>query len=347
MFPKKISDKLRLIHWALPAAIAILAAVYQIVLARYVHERYGDLAHYGMEVILYALIAPIALWFVLGIVRSWVKQKEQAEAEVYRLNTELQQRVEERTLQLRAKAEALTTANERLQELDRLKSEFVSLVSHELRAPLTNVRGAIELMEADCPDRNATCTQMFGVVSDQVKRLGRLVEDVLNVSLIESGRLSLTYTSVDIVQIAERVVDEIAARRTGHVFRRPDGSVHPQVWADPDRLYEVVANLVDNAAKYSLPPGEVVLEMQTEGQEAVLSVTDGGPGIPPQELEAIFDKFHRLDIGDAKETYGYGLGLYLCRRLVEAMDGRIWVESEPSHGATFRFSLPLAANPHE
>ena len=345
MLPNKLSDRLRLMHWVLPAAIALLAAAYQIGPARYVHENFGAWAHYGMEIFLYATIAPVTMWFVLGIVRSWVEQKEQAEAEVHRLNIELQQRVEERTRELWAKAEALIAANERLQDLDRLKSEFVSLVSHELRAPLTNVRGAIELMEDGCPALNATCSQMFNVVSEQIGRLGRLVDDVLNVSRIESGGLSLTYAAVEIVQIAERAVDDIAARQTGHVFRRPGGAVHPWVWADADRLYEVVANLVDNAAKYSPARSEVVLDVHTEGQEAVISVSDSGPGIPPEEHSHIFEKFHRLDSGDAKETYGYGLGLYLCRRLVEAMGGRIWVESEPGHGTTFRFALPLVTAP--
>jgi len=343
MLPNKLSDRLRLIRWMLPAAIALLAAVYQIGFARYVHEHYGDLAHYAMEVFLYATIAPIVTWFVLGIVRTWIEQKEQAEAEVHRLNIELQQRVEERTRELRAKAKALTAANERLEELDRLKSEFVSLVSHELRGPLTNVRGAIELMEDGCPALNATCSRMFNVVSEQIGHLGRLVDDVLNVTRIESGDLSLIYTAVDVVEIAERAVADIAARQTGHLFRRPGGAFHPRVRADADRLYEVVANLVDNAAKYSPPRSEVILEVHTEGQEAVISVSDGGPGIPPEEHSRIFEKFHRLDSGDARGTYGYGLGLYICRRLVEAMHGRIWVESEPGHGATFRVALPLVA----
>ena len=343
MFPNKLSDRLRLMHWTLPAAIALFTTVYQIGPARYVHEHYGDWAHYGMEVFLYAAMAPIVMWFVLGIVRTWVEQKEQAEAEVYRLNIELQQRVEERTRELSAQAEALTAANKRLQELDRLKSEFVSLVSHELRAPLTNVRSAVELMEAGCPALNETCTQMFNVVAEQIGRLGRLVDDVLNVSRIEAGELSLTYAVVDIVQIAEQAVDDITTRQTDHTFRRQGSSVHPWVWADADRLYAVVANLMDNAAKYSPPHSEVVLDVHTEGQEAIVSVSDSGPGIPPEEHIHIFEKFHRLDSGDAKETYGYGLGLYLCRRLVEAMNGRIWVESEPGRGATFRFTMPLAA----
>jgi len=328
-------------HWALPAVIAVLAAVYQIGLARYVHENFGAWPHYGMEVLLYGAMAPIAMWFVLGIVCTWVEQKEQAEAEVYRLNFELQQRVEERTRELKAKAEELTTANERLKELDQLKSEFVSLVSHELRAPLTNVRSAIELMELSCPAHNETCIQMFSIVGGQIRRLGGLVDDVLNVSRIEAGGLSLTYAAVDIAQIAERVVDAISTRQTGHIFRRPNRAVQPRVWADADRLYEVVTNLVDNATKYSPPRSEVILDLYTEGQEAVISVSDSGPGIPAEEHSHIFEKFHRLDLGDAKETYGYGLGLYLCHRLVEAMNGRIWVESEPGQGATFRFTMPL------
>jgi signal transduction histidine kinase len=288
-------------------------------------------------------MAPIVMWFVLGLVRGWVEQKEQAEAEVYRLNIELQQRVEERTSELRAKAEELTAANQRLQELDQLKSEFVSLVSHELRAPLTNVRSAVELMEDRCPALNETCTQMFDIVADQIGRLGRLVDDVLNVSRIEAGGLSLTYAEVDIVEIADQAVDDITTRQRGHFFRRPDCTVHPRVWTDADRLYEVITNLADNAAKYSPLDSEVVLDVYTEGQEAVFSVSDSGPGIPPEEQDHIFEKFHRLDSGDAKETYGYGLGLYLCRRLVEAMNGRIWVESKPGRGATFCFALPLVA----
>lgn len=345
MLPNRLSDRLRLMHWMLPVVIALLAIVYQIGLARYAHENYGALAHYAMEVLLYGAIAPIIIWFALGNVRTWVEQKEQAEAEVYRLNIDLQQRVEERTRELLAKTEELIAANKRLQELDQLKSEFVSLVSHELRAPLTNVRSAVELMESDCPIINETCTQMFDIVSEQIGRLGRLVDDVLDVSLIEAGGLSLTYAAVDIAQIAEQAVDDITTRQTGHIFRQPDYTAHPRVWADADRLYEVIANLVDNAAKYSPPHSEVVLDMHVEGHEAVISVSDSGPGIPPEEHNHIFEKFHRLDWGDAKETYGYGLGLYLCRRLVEAMNGRIWVESKPGQGATFRFALPLVESP--
>lgn len=339
----KLSDRLGLLQWALPAAITVLAALYQLGPARYVHDNFGTWSHYGLEVFFYGTTGPLGVWLTQRIVRGWVEQKEQAEAEVYRLNAELQQRVEVRTRELREKNAALAAANVELQQLDRMKSEFVSLVSHELRAPLTNMRGALELMEGGCPTLNPTCTRMFKIVNEQAGRLGRLVDDVLNLTRIEAGGLTLAREAVDVVRITDHVVDEFTARDTRHKFRRAHGIDHPRLWADADRLHQVIVNLVDNAVKYSPQGSEVAVTVEVgEDREGVVSVRDSGPGIPSEEQNRIFEKFHRLDAGDSKETYGYGLGLYLCRRLVEAMGGRIWVESEPSRGATFRLALPLA-----
>ncbi len=342
MLPVRLSDRLRLLQWVLPATITILAAFYQLGPARYVHDNYGDWAHYALEVLFYGTTGPIVMWIILRIVRTWVEQKEQAESEVYHLNAELQQRVDERTRELREKNEALAAANEQLQDLDRLKSEFVSLVSHELRAPLTNVRGAVELMESGCPALNPTCTRMFKVVSEQIGRLGRMVDEVLDVSRIETGGLTLSREAVDVTWVTDRVVDEFTARHVHRKFRRPRSLEHLQLWADTDRLHEVVANLVDNAVKYSPEDSEVGVRIDIREKEGIVSISDDGPGIPIEEQNRIFEKFHRLDSGDSKETYGYGLGLYLSRRLIEAMGGRIWVESAPGHGATFCFALPLA-----
>ncbi|MBI3760428.1 MAG: hypothetical protein HY260_01010 [Chloroflexi bacterium] len=342
MLPAKLSDRLRLIQWVLPIIITALAAVYQLGPARYVHDNFGTWSHYGLEVLFYGTTGPIGVWLTLRIVRGWVEAKEQAEAEVYRLNAELQQRVEERTQELRDKNEALAAANTELQQLDRMKSEFVSLVSHELRAPLTNMRGALELMEDGEAALSPNCLRILGIVNEQASRLARMVDEVLNVSRIEAGGLALAREAVDVVWVADQVVDEFAARNARRKFRRPRGSLQPRLWADPDRLHEVIANLVDNAVKYSPDEGEVMLEVEARDGEGWVSVSDSGPGIPFDQRSRLFEKFHRLDSGDAKETYGYGLGLYLSRRLVEAMGGRIWVESEPGRGTTFRFALPLA-----
>lgn len=344
MLPQKLSDRLRLFQRLLPLAVMVVAALYQLGPARLVHDRYGDWAHYWLEVLFFGTVGPLFLWITMRIVRGWVEQKEQAEAEVYRLNSELQQRVEERTLELKKKADALAIANAQLQELDQVKSEFVSLVSHEFRAPLTNMRGALELMGDNCAVSNSACTRMVKIVNAEVARLGRLVDGVLNVSRIESGELHLTCEAVDMVRVADQVLSEFNARQVQHILRSPRGVSYPIVWADPDRLHQVIANLVDNAVKYSPQHSEIILSVDIKRREGVLSISDSGPGIPMEEQPRLFQKFSRLDSGDDKETYGYGLGLYLCRRLIEGMNGKIWVESQPGHGATFLFALPLAEN---
>ncbi len=343
MKPSSISKRMRLLQWAMPLVITIVATLFQLGPALYVHEHYGHELHWAIEILFYGTVGPIAVWFVLRVIRHWLTEKEEAEAEVYRLNTELQQRVDERTRELSKKNEALAKANADLQQVDRMKSEFVSLVSHELRAPLTNMRSALELIEGEETPSDSNSAPLWVIMNEQVGRLTRMVDEVLNVSRIEAGGLNVTRAKVDVLQVADHVVDEFSARQTGHKLRRPQGSQHPRVWADPDYLYEVMANLVDNAMKYSPEGSEVTMAVEVQGGEGITSVTDQGPGIFPQDRERIFAKFHRLDSADSKETYGYGLGLYICRRLVEAMNGRIWVESQPGKGATFKIALPLAA----
>jgi signal transduction histidine kinase len=342
MLPEKLSERLHVLQRLLPIAVMVIAALYQFGPARFIHDRYGDWAHYGLEVLFYGTVGPIFLWVTFRVVRVWVEQKEQAEAEVYRLNSELQQRVEERTSELKQKADALEAANLQLQKLDQIKSEFVSLVSHEFRAPLTNVRGALELMGDSCITASSTCNRMLRIVNAEVDRLGRLVEDVLNVSRIEAGELKFTCVEVDVVQVIYQVVDEFMAHHVSRKIQPRIGAVSYVLWADVDRLHQVIANLIDNAVKYSPENSEVTVSIESNGAEGVLSVSDHGPGIPIMEQSHLFQKFYRLDSRDDRVTYGYGLGLYLSRRLIEAMNGRIWVESTPGHGATFRFALPLA-----
>lgn len=342
MLPAKVSDRLQLLRWALPLGIVLMAVLYQLGPAHYVYDHYGHEIHWAVEVLFYGTSGPLVVWFSLRVIRQWNLEKELAEAEVYRLNVELQQRVDERTHELREKNEALAAANRQLQELDHLKSEFVSLVSHELRAPLTNMRGSLELMQGDCPALNSTCARMFAIVNAQINRLGRMVDEVLSVSRIEAGGLTLAREAVDVMWLADRAIDEFAARHITRQFRRPTGTNRVRLWADSDRLCEVIANLVDNAVKYSPEDSQVAVSVQAQDGEGIVSISDCGRGIPLEEQGHIFEKFHRLDTGDSKETYGSGLGLYFCRRVIEAMGGRIWVESEPGHGTTFRFALPLA-----
>lgn len=338
-----LSNRMKLLQWAMPLGIGLMAAVFQLGPVRLIHDSFGHSIHWTVEVFFYSTTGPIVVWLGLRLIRKWLSEKEEAEAEVYRLNRELKQRVDERTRELSEKNMALAAANSELQQLDRMKSEFVSLVSHELRAPLTNIRSALELIEGPEVINDANVSSTLEIINEQVYRLMRLVKDVLNVSRIEAGGLNVSRAKVDVLEVADHVLDEFAARQTGHNLKRPSGHFHPRVWGNPDYLHEVISNLIDNAVKYSPSGSEVSLSIEVNNGEAIASIRDRGPGIPMAEQSHIFEKFHRLDVGDSKETYGYGLGLYICRRLVEAMHGRIWVESQPGHGATFKVALPLAS----
>jgi signal transduction histidine kinase len=223
-----------------------------------------------------------------------------------------------------------------------LKDEFIAIVSHELRTPLTSVYGAaLTLREHKLDDerRNA----LLEIVSTESARLARLLDDILWVSRLDSGRADTFITRVEAGELVRDVAD---ATRT-HLPPTLSLEVHqpptaPPVAADPDKLRQVLVNLIENAVKYS-DEGRIEVRIQQEDGRMRFSVSDEGLGIPTEEHDRIFDKFHRLDPDMTHGVGGTGLGLYICRELVERMNGRIWVESERGKGATFSFELPLAA----
>lgn len=279
-----------------------------------------------------------------------ITSRVQAEQAIQQLNLELETKVIERTSQLAGASEELRLrnrelerANEELKKLDELKSEFVSMVSHELRAPLTNINGSIELLlegSGACYDRNHR--EMLQIISEQSQRLTRLVQGILNVSRIEAGQLVLQPQALNILGLIDRVVDAWEARNVGNRIERPQTMNLPSVWADRDRTEEILFNLIENAIKYSPEGAPIRIDAESNGRFVAVSISDRGIGIPEEEIDKVFEKFHRVDRKDAMESYGHGLGLYICRRLVEAQGGQIWVESVVGEGSTFQFSLPLA-----
>jgi signal transduction histidine kinase len=266
------------------------------------------------------------------------------------MNLELETNVAERTTQLASATEALRRrntelekANQELQKLDELKSEFVSMVSHELRAPLTNINGSIELLlEGDAPCYDRQHRDLLHIVGEQTARLTRLVQGILNVSRIEAGHLVLQPQAFSMVGLIEKVIGVWESREVSNPFEHPRSENLPSVWADRDRTEEVLFNLIDNAIKYSAEGASIRLAAESNDQFMLVAVSDRGVGIPTDEVDKVFDKFHRVDRGDNMETYGHGLGLYICRKLVEAQGGAISVDSVLGEGSTFRFTLPLA-----
>ncbi len=232
-------------------------------------------------------------------------------------------------------------------EVDRLKTAFISMASHELRTPMTSIMGFSELLlrSSGLDQTERECARW---INKESIRLSNIVDDLLNVSRIELGRLSLTLLPVDPQAVAAKTLHQISGRYAGRQFRTSFPPGFPPVLADAEKLEQVLYNLADNASKHSPEGGEVTIAgHQEEGQETViLTVADSGPGIPPEEITRLFTRFHRIHRPDAQTTRGTGLGLYIVKSLVEMMNGKVWVESTVGRGSTFYVSLPAARNTH-
>jgi signal transduction histidine kinase len=233
-------------------------------------------------------------------------------------------------------------ALERLREFDRLKDEFIAIVSHELRTPLTSVYGAaVTLHEHTLDERRRS--MLLDIISTESARLARLLDDILWVSRLDSGRAEPFITRVEPLPLTAEIVD---ATRThlpsGLSVELRHDAAEPAVAADPDKLRQVLVNLIENAVKYS-GAGRIEVRLQRRNGKMRFSVRDEGLGIPLEQQDRVFEKFYRLDPDMTQGVGGTGLGLYICRELIEGMAGEIWVESEPGRGSTFSFELPLAS----
>jgi signal transduction histidine kinase len=230
--------------------------------------------------------------------------------------------------------------------IERLKSEFVATVSHELRTPLAAVYGAamtLRRQDVDLDDDHRG--RLLAVIAGESDRLARIVEQVLAASRLDSGSFSFAVERCDPGPLALEVVEAAQAHiPPGVALELAPGNDLPQVAADPDMLRQVLANLVENAVKYSPSGGRVHISLGRHEGRVLFAVRDEGLGIPLREQERIFEKFFRLDPNLTRGVGGTGLGLYICRELVRRMGGRIWVASRESVGSTFFFELPAAGD---
>ncbi|MEO8736044.1 MAG: PAS domain S-box protein [Edaphobacter sp.] len=240
---------------------------------------------------------------------------------------------------------AFTDTTER-RALDRMKDEFISTVSHELRTPLTSVRGALGLLAGDAlASRPEKTQQMLDIAISNSDRLIRLVNDILDLERIGSGKAQLQLIMCSIEDLLHR-----AASLQQALAPKPDVRISfavsdVNVWADPDRILQTLNNLISNAIKFSYPGGEIHLTAANlDENEAIIEVSDQGRGIPADKLEKIFDRFHQVDASDSRALGGTGLGLAICRSIVTQHGGRIWATSNPGRGTTFHCTLPTRPN---
>jgi two-component system phosphate regulon sensor histidine kinase PhoR len=231
----------------------------------------------------------------------------------------------------------------RLKKLERNREEFVANVSHELRTPLSLIKGYTETLLDGAKDNPEVSSKFLQTIDRNAERLKLLIEDLLTISELESGRIRLQLQPVAlgplIAKLCEDFKPRAASRQVSLVNQVPDLTAR----ADSDRVQQVLSNLVDNAIKYGGSDGTVTLRGRTTEDGAIeLCVADDGPGIPPDARERIFERFYRLDKARSREQGGTGLGLSIVKHIIQSHGGKVWVESELGKGSRFYFSLPRA-----
>jgi two-component system, OmpR family, phosphate regulon sensor histidine kinase PhoR len=231
----------------------------------------------------------------------------------------------------------------RVKQLEGARQEFVANVSHELRTPLSLIRGYTETLLDGARDDPEVATRFLQTIERNAERLTLLIDDLLTISELESGRVKLNLEVVTLAPVVAKVLedykDRAAGRGVGLLNQVPDLAAR----ADLNRLEQVLSNLVDNAIKYGRAQGTVTVSARaTEQGQVELCVQDDGPGIPPESLQRIFERFYRVDQARSREQGGTGLGLAIVKHIVQSHGGRVWATSEPGHGASFYFVLPQA-----
>jgi len=297
--------------------------------------------------------------------RARVADLESANRTINELNEGLQDRVAQATAELRARVRdldearsELQTSYEKLQELDKLKSQFLSIASHELKTPITAMSGFVQIAvrrikrrlgagrptEPDWKKEEETLLEQLEVVQRQTSKLARLVDELLDVSRIESGRLELRVSDVDLPELVAEVMRRHQLMATKHELRlNYDPERKLGVRGDRDHLEQVLNNLIGNAMKYSPDGGAIDVTVTRAGeQEVEFMVTDHGIGIHPAELMRVFGLFYRSPDRLARDVGGMGLGLYITKEIVDRHNGRIWADSEVGKGTAFHVALPAS-----
>lgn len=238
-------------------------------------------------------------------------------------------------------AHAFNAMADGLQNQEQLRRNMVSDIAHELRTPLTNLRGYIEAMQDGVVTPNL---DTFDSLHEEVLLLGRLINDLQELSLAEAGQLRLYQQRVEMPTLLETAVSsfKLVAQEKEIALQTASQPTLPAVFADPERVAQIVRNLLHNALTHTPAGGEVALQLAQKGHEVEVAVYNSGEAIPPEHLPHLFDRFYRADKSRTRSTGGTGLGLAIVKALVEMQHGRVWVESRPGQGTTFFFTLPLA-----
>lgn len=352
--PPAATRLLGVVSWVLPLGLAAIAFYFEWS-EHFVERDEAVTPGFIGEIALFGVAGPVAVALTLHWVTRLVAAYQATSAALEATNRGLEASVAERTSHLRAATDQLAAANDELaranamlRQLDRLKSEFVSLVSHQLRAPLTNINGALEIVAQDASLLPPASQRTLQILAIEGQRLSRLIQTILDVSRLEAGRLTMRLGPVAIEPLLARTCASTLEVEPGQPLTLSVPPALPPAWADEMLLEEVVRNLLENAIHYSPPGTPIRVSARARDGMIAIEVLDHGPGVPPEEQDKIFHSFHR--VGDDETTVkGYGLGLYFADKLVRVQHGTIRVQSPvwddgSAPGARFVFTLPIAGD---
>jgi two-component system phosphate regulon sensor histidine kinase PhoR len=231
-----------------------------------------------------------------------------------------------------------------LKRLESVRRDFVANVSHELRTPIAAIKAATETLEKGALDDPQTAREFVSMIARHSRRLQEMVEDVLKLSRAEDQKLDLALSSIQVDDLFASLLDlyQASASRHGVQLARTTNGPGLTVWADRRAVDQILCNLIDNAIKYA-PRASVTLSATVADSGVNLSVSDTGPGIAPEHLPRLFERFYRVDRGRSRDVAGTGLGLSIAKHYAEAMGGQITVESTLGRGSTFTLRLPGVA----
>lgn len=270
------------------------------------------------------------------------------------LTRQLRRQVEEQRDALERHAEELERAvaerTHELVEANKVKDTFLSIASHELKTPLTSLKGLAQVTRRRLAQKGQPEAAYLEKMERAIGRVEILVNDLVDVARVDSGKLTLRFErDSDLAALCQQVVDEQIAASERHVTLELPERQQIELELDPDRISQVLTNLIANALKFSPPEASVLVTLALAGDEAVISVRDYGLGIPPEQLPHIFERFYQAPniTVQSGSKIGLGLGLFICHEIVERHGGRLWAESTPGKGSTFAFTLPRRAESHD
>ena len=347
---RKTHNNLRLINWLLPLTLFAIAIGLEFMEEAFLEQfAWFVETHFIIEAVFFGVMGPAAVFAILIYIRRLLGEEFQLRSDLEQLNRDLESKVIERTALLAERNAQLDSANQQLQRVDQMKSDFVSLVSHELRAPLTSLNGGLEVALQSAETLPPSARRTLQAMMNESTRLTHFVQTILDVSRLEAGRLTLNLGPVAVVPILHRSVEVLFGARRRVQWELP--TEVPPVWADEIYYEQIIRNLLRNADKYSPADTPIEINVQFHAGNITVEVADHGVGIPVEVQEKIFERFERGQSGESAPP-GWGLGLYFAKKLTEALGGRLtlrspcWAERE-TPGSAFAVTLPVAADAPE